>query len=83
VSRLIIVLLGFGHKFSSLQEVQDELNSKFLDLSPQGCKNYDKIPIMTAGEDIGSKSVIDVVTEDKIEGFILQDIQSEPGVVLR
>ena len=69
------MLLGFGHKFNDLKEVQDELNSKFLDLSPNGCTNYDKIPIMTAGDDIGQKAIIDVLTEDKIEGLIIQDIK--------
>lgn len=41
---------------------------------------------MTAGGDIGQKSLIDVKTNDKIEGLIVQDIKSEetgPGISLR
>ena len=39
---------------------------------------------MTAGEDVGKKSVIDVKTIDKIEGIIVQDVkQGEGQPVLR
>ena len=60
MSRLIVIFLGNGHKFSELKEVQDELNAKILDLSPSGCANYHQIPIMTAGGDIGEKSMVDL-----------------------
>lgn len=40
VSRLVIVFLGAGHVFESLDVVKEELNSKILDLSPAGCSNY-------------------------------------------
>ena len=60
--------------------MQEELSSKILELAPQNCTNYDKIPIMSAGEDIGEKSLI----KTDIDGIIVQDINDEkPGVVLR
>ena len=34
VSRLIVVTLGAGHVFESLEVVKDEINSKILELSP-------------------------------------------------
>lgn len=79
VSRLIVIFLGHGHKFDSLKEVQEELNGKILDLAPGGCSNISQIPIMTAGEDIGSKSIIDT----GVEGLIVQDLKSASGTVLR
>jgi hypothetical protein len=76
-------MLGAGHKFESMKEVQEELNSKILELAPKFCSNRKEIPIMTAGEDIGEKALIDVTAEG-IEGMIVQDVKSQqPGVVLR
>ena len=79
-----MIFLGHGHIFESLAEVKDELNAKILELSPVNCKNYHDIPVMSAGEDIGQKSLIDL-TDDGIKGMIVQDIKSlsEPGVFLR
>ena len=79
VSRLVVIFLGHGHKFDSLKEVQDELNAKILDLAPGGCSNINHIPIMTAGEDIGSKTIFD----HGVEGMIVQDLKSASGTVLR
>jgi len=54
------VHLGNGHKFESMKLIQDELNAKILELAPTDCSNYSQIPIMSVGEDIGQKSIIDV-----------------------
>lgn len=79
------MFLGNGHKFENLKVIQDELNSKFLELAPKNCSNIDKIPIMTAGNDIGQKSLIDLKKIDQIEGIILQDVKNEDsqGVTFR
>lgn len=84
VSRIVIIFLGHGHKFSSMEEIQQELNSKILELAPKNCANRKQIPVMTAGEDIGQKTLIDLRSEG-IEGMILQDLKStsQPGVVFR
>lgn len=39
VSRIVIVLLGHGHVFESLDIVKDELNAKILELAPDFCSN--------------------------------------------
>jgi hypothetical protein len=82
-SRLVMVFLGAGHVFESLMVVREELNSKILDLSPHGCTNYDKIPIMLVGEDMGEKTIINVKAKDGIEGFILQDIRHPDSEITR
>ena len=69
--------------FESLNVVKDELNSKILELSPRGCANYEQIPIMSLGEDIGQKSIIDVKAKDAIQGFIVQDVLEPEGEVSR
>jgi hypothetical protein len=69
-ARLIVIFLGHGHKFDSLESVKDELNSKILELSPVDCANFHEIPVMSAGEDIGQKLLMDL-TENGIEGMIV------------
>lgn len=83
-SRLIVIFLGHGHTFSSLEVVKDELSSKILELSPALCNNYEQIPVMAAGEDIGEKKLIDLAA-DGIEGMIVQDMKNlaQEGVFLR
>ena len=48
-----MINLGNGHKFSGMDEVQNELTEKIIDLAPDGCSNMKQIPIMSAGDDIG------------------------------
>ena len=71
MSRIIVIMLGHGHVFGGLQEVTDELSGKIADLAPKDCTNGSEIPVMTAGGDIGSKSVLEIPAEDEIEGIIL------------
>jgi hypothetical protein len=78
VSRLVMVMLGHGHNIGNMKEVSDELSPKILELAPEGCTT-NPIPIMSAGEDIGQKSLIDVQGQDKISGIIVQDVKSGEG----
>lgn len=85
-SRIIIILLGHGHTFGSLADIQDELTSKILELSPDNCANYDSMPVMTAGSDIGEKALVDLRDADQVKGVIIQDVRPpdvQQGVVLR
>ena len=45
-TRLVIVILGRGHKYSSIEQIQEELNGKMNDLAPKDCSNRAKIPYM-------------------------------------
>jgi len=38
-ARLVIVVLGRGHKYATLQQIQDELSPKVMDLCPSDCSN--------------------------------------------
>jgi len=83
-SRLIVIFLGHGHTFTSLDNVKDELGPKILELTPLLCNNYEEVPVMAAGEDIGEKKLIDLKALG-IEGMIVQDMKSlaQDGVFLR
>ena len=86
MARIIVVILGHGHTFGTLDDITKELSHKIIELAPAGCKNIDKIPFMTAGGDLGQKSLIDVKKNDGVEGIIVQDVKSEdtgPGISLR
>lgn len=53
VARCVVIILGAGHTFAGLEDVQKELNAKILELAPNLCSNYENIPIMSAAADIG------------------------------
>lgn len=52
MSRLLIVILNPGHKFSDMEEIQAELSPIVTNLSPKDCSNPN-IPFMTDGDEIG------------------------------
>lgn len=86
MSRVIVVILGHGHTFGSTEEITKELSPKIIELAPENCSNINEMPFMTAGNDIGEKSIIDVASTDKIDGLIVQDIKAPdtvPGTVYR
>ena len=60
-ARLIIVILGKGHKYESLNQIKEELNPKILDLTPPDCTNVAQIPIFSTNETL---HVRDYVYED-------------------
>ena len=62
--------MGHGHTFENVDVVKNDLNSKILELAPDNCQNYKNIPIMTAGPDIGTKSILDL-SNDGINGMIV------------
>ena len=75
-SRIIVIILGHGHTFDKFEEIKSELSPKIIELAPMYCSNLSEIPFMTAGSDIGEKSLIDVAKNDKISNIIVQDIKN-------
>ena len=60
-ARLIIVILGKTHKYESLDQIKEELNSKILDLTPPDCTNRHSIPYLSTNKTL---HVRDYVYED-------------------
>lgn len=82
-SRLVIVVLGRGHKYESLKQIQDELNPKVMDLCPSDCSNRSQIPYLSTNSHL---HVRDTVHYDKtlyIEDYIESEVGAEELVVLR
>ena len=67
---MIVIFLGHGHTFSSLEDVKNELGPKILELTPALCNNYEEVPVMAAGEDIGEKKLMNLAALG-IEGMIV------------
>lgn len=57
-SRLILVALGRGHQFDSTSQVQEELNAKILELSPETLGANEKIPYLTVEEGLGKRNIV-------------------------
>jgi len=77
------VVLGRGHKYESLQLIQDELSPQIMEICPQDCSNKDKIPYLSTNTQL---HVRETIYEDK--QFIVEDyVDSLPGdeelIVLR
>jgi len=56
---VVIIYLGYGHKFADLKTIQEELNAKLLDLAPTDCSNYQEIPIMTVADNVGEVALLE------------------------
>jgi hypothetical protein len=81
---MIIVYLNSGHNFETLDKIKDELSGKILELAPEGCTNKDKIPFMTAGEDLGQRLMVEqVALGSKGDYILIEDSKNEDGAFVR
>ncbi|KAM5148382.1 eEF1A lysine and N-terminal methyltransferase isoform 2-T2 [Mantella aurantiaca] len=55
--RLIIVALHRDQHYESMEAIQSELSAKVLELAPSGLADNQQIPFLSAGGDIGSRTV--------------------------
>ncbi|CAI9570366.1 unnamed protein product, partial [Staurois parvus] len=55
--RLIIVALHRDQHFESMDSIQSELSAKVLELAPSGLADNQQIPFLSAGGDIGTRTV--------------------------
>jgi hypothetical protein len=69
-SRLVIVVLGRGHKYVSLQEIQDELSPKIMDLCPTDCKNKEKIPYLSTNSQLHVREIVHEEETFYVEDYI-------------
>lgn len=58
LARLVIVVLGKGHKYKDLQQIQDELAPKIMDLCPKDCVNKEKIPYLTSNSKLHVREML-------------------------
>ena len=72
-SRLIILQLGQGHKFTDLTQIQTELDLRILSLAPDDCVNKKNIPYMSLGTNLHQSELLyqsadkTIFVEDTVE----------------
>ena len=57
-TRLVIVTLGKGQIFESLDQIQEELNPKIVDIIPTDCTNRTKVPYISTSKILHQKETV-------------------------
>ncbi len=79
----MIVVLGRGHKYTSLQQIQDELSPKVMDLCPSDCANREKIPFLSTNTQLHVRETVFEDSKLYIEDYIESAADAEELIVLR
>lgn len=70
MSRLVIVILGRGHQYESLDKIKEELNPGIISLKPADCSNASNIPYLSTSKIIHLREVVFENTELIVEDFV-------------
>ena len=76
-------MLGRGHKYASLQQIQDELSPKVMDLCPSDCANRAKIPFLSTNTQLHVREIVYEDSKLYIEDYIESAADAEELIVLR
>lgn len=82
-SRLILVALGRGHTFESTAQVQEELNSKILELAPNTMNSTERIPYLTIEEGIGKRNIIHRGHSDLSGELFIEEVYDQNELLRR
>ena len=58
IGRLIVVALGRGHDFESMEAIQKELSPRMLELAPADLPKDQPFPFFGVGQDVGMRKVV-------------------------
>ena len=83
MTRLVIVILGRGHQYESLDQIKEELSPGVVSLMPQDCENANNIPYLSTSHVIHQREVIFENERIIIEDYKQQDDPNEEAKVLR
>lgn len=73
MARLVIVILGRGHVYESLDQIKEELNPGIVSLTPADCTNKAEIPYLSSSRIIHLREVVFENNQIIIEDFAQQD----------
>jgi spermidine synthase len=76
-SRLAIVTMHRGQTYTSLEDLKIELNETVKSFAPKGLKDSGKIPFLSLGSDLGSRTVVFKGTSDVSGEFLVEDVTSD------
>ncbi|XP_075214630.1 eEF1A lysine and N-terminal methyltransferase homolog isoform X2 [Lycorma delicatula] len=84
MDRLAVILLHRGHKYSNLQEVQDEVRDAIRSIAPADIlSKKQKIPFLSVGPDLGNRQEVVRGTSDISGEYIVEDAEGDNGTVYR
>ncbi|XP_018422337.1 PREDICTED: methyltransferase-like protein 13 [Nanorana parkeri] len=75
--RLIIVALHRDQHFESMEAIQTELSAKVLELAPSGLADNQQIPFLSAGGDIGTRTVKFRGRSELSGEFVVEDARGD------
>ncbi|KAL7638286.1 UNVERIFIED_CONTAM: hypothetical protein RMT77_010850 [Armadillidium vulgare] len=83
-NRLVVVHLMRGQIYGTMKDVQNELESKVLELAPLKLPNDFKIPFLSAGNDLGERKEVFKGKSHFSGEFVVEDVKEEnPNSFLR
>lgn len=81
-NRLSIVSMHRGHKYTSWEDVQEELSSSIRNLAPRGLKNQ-QIPFLSLGSDVGKRETIFQGKSNLSGDYIVEEITGQDNKIFR
>lgn len=76
-SRLAIVTMHRNQEYRSLDDVKLELNETVKSFAPKGLKDAAKIPFLSLGSDVGSRTIVHKGTSELSGDFVVEDVTTD------
>lgn len=82
--RLAVICMHRGHKYPTLEELQEELSECILQVAPAGHhKQKKKIPFLSAGQDVGERKICFEATSPISGNLVVEEVAVEEDVFRR
>ncbi|MEE6496117.1 hypothetical protein FKM82_002233 [Ascaphus truei] len=75
--RLIIVALHRDQQYNGMESIQAELSTKVLELAPPGLPYNHQIPFLSAGGDIGTRTIQHRGRSELSGEYVVEDVRGE------
>ncbi|XP_029474834.1 eEF1A lysine and N-terminal methyltransferase [Rhinatrema bivittatum] len=75
--RLIVVALHRDQEYDGMEGIQSELSVKVLELAPPGVPANQQIPFLSAGGDIGVRTIQQRGCSDLSGEYVIEDVKAE------
>lgn len=77
--RVIITMLGRGHRFVDMDSIKKELSSKVMELAPKNLSSNAQVPFLSIGEDLGNRVVLHEGNSELSGDFVVEDVDGDGG----
>jgi len=77
--RVIITMLGRGHRFVDMDSIKKELSSKVMELAPKSLSSNAQVPFLSTGEDLGNRVVLHEGNSELSGDFVVEDVDGDGG----